>query len=145
MSIETGEYLLWQSGERAFGLELPHCREIVNGVALTRLPRAPLFVLGLANLRGNVISVLDLEILLGYKKTAAYRSETNLIRLRTNGYPIAVAADKISDTVFLTEVELERAPANLSEGENNFIRLVAKLPGGIVLIPDLNSIAAKIQ
>jgi purine-binding chemotaxis protein CheW len=145
MSIETGEYLLWRSGERSFGLELPHCREIVNSVAITRLSRAPMFVLGLANLRGSVISVIDLEILLGYKKTAAYRSEANLIRLRTDGYPIAVAADKISDTVFLTEAELERAPANLSEGENNFIRLVAKLPDGIVLIPDLHSIAAKIQ
>lgn len=145
MSIETGEYLLWRSGERSFGLELPHCREIVNGVAITHLPRAPLFVLGLANLRGSVISVIDLEVLLGYKKNPEYRSEANLIRLRSEGYPIAVAADKISDTVFLTAAELEKAPANLGDAENNFIRLVAKLADDIVLIPDLKSIAEKIQ
>lgn len=145
MTIETGEYLLWRSGERSFGLELSHCREIVNGVAITRLPRAPQFVLGLANLRGSVISVIDLEVLLGYKKIPEYRGEANLIRLRSEGYPVAVAADAISDTIFLTAAELEKAPANLADTENNFIRLVAKLADGIVLIPDLKSIAEKIQ
>lgn len=145
MTIETQEFLLWRAGGHDFGLELPHCREIVMGVGITRLPRAPQFILGLANLRGGVISVIDLEVLLGYKAESEVRKEANLIRLRTEGYPIAVAADNINDTLFLSAAELEPPPANLSESEGMFIRRVAKRETGLILIPDLKAIIMKIH
>ncbi len=139
------EYLLWKSGAYLFGLELGHCREIVNDVMITRLPRSPAFVLGLANLRGTVISVIDLEVLLGYRKELKFRESANIIRLRVQGYPIAVVADSISDTIFLGGDELEGPPANLTESESNFIRKVAKTKDGLVLVPDLQSIASRIN
>jgi chemotaxis signal transduction protein len=145
LKISAQEYLIWKSGNYLFGLELGHCREIVNEVPLTRLPRAPGFVLGLANLRGTVVSVLDLEALLGYRKETLYRESSSIVRLRHSGYPIAAAADAIRDTMFLGPDELEAAPANLTESESNFIRKVAKTSDGLVLIPDLASIASRIN
>lgn len=145
MSNEATEFLVWKSGAYAFALELPFCREIVNGVELTRLPRAPHFVLGLANLRGSVISVIDLEVLLGYRSAVEFRSEATLIRLRTDGYPVAVVADTIRDTQFIEPSAIEPAPANLAESESNFIRKVAKTGEGLLLIPDLNAIVSRIN
>lgn len=145
MKADTAEYLIWKSGAYLFGLELVHCREIVNNVPLTRLPRSPGFVLGLANLRGTVVSVIDLEVLLGYRKEPKYRDVATIINLRVKGYPVAVCADSISDTVFLGAQELESAPANLTESESNFIRKVAKTRDGLVLVPDLASIASRIN
>lgn len=145
MINEKLEFLLWRSGGYLFGLELPYCREIVNGVNLTRLPRAPQFVCGLANLRGSVISVVDLEVLLGYKEESEYKDAATIVRLRVAGYPVAVAADSISDTVFLSADDLESTPANLTESESNFIRKVARTDDGLVLIPNLESIASRIN
>ncbi len=145
MINEKIEFLLWRSGGYLFGLELPFCREIVNGVNITRLPRAPQFVRGLANLRGSVISVIDLEVLLGYKKVAEFKDLATIVRLRVAGYPVAVAADAISDTVFLSADDLEATPANLTEFESNFIRKVARTNDGLVLIPNLESIASRIN
>ncbi|AFM14496.1 chemotaxis protein CheW [Turneriella parva] len=145
MTNTVTEYLRWTSGAYLFGLELAHCREIVNDVQLTRLPRSPAFVRGLANLRGTVITVIDLEVLLGYRKEAAFTEFCNIIRLRVQGYPIAVVADAINDTAFLGADELERPPANLTESESNFIRKVAKTKDGLVLVPDLHSIASRIN
>lgn len=136
---------MWRSGEHLFGLELPFCREIVNGVNVTRLPRSPLFVRGLANLRGSVISVLDIEVLLGYRKEPEYRELSTIVRLRVDGYPIAVLADSIKDAVFLSADELEAPPANLTESESNFIRKVARTSDGLVLVPNLTSIASRIN
>lgn len=145
MTNSVTEFLRWRSGAYLFGLELGHCREIVNDVPLTRLPRSPAFVRGLANLRGTVITVIDLEVLLGYRKESAFTEEANIIRLRVQGYPIAVVADSINDTAFLGGDELERPPANLTESESNFIRMVAKTKDGLVLVPDLQSIASRIN
>jgi chemotaxis signal transduction protein len=58
---------------------------------------------------------------------------------------MAAAADAIHDTMFLGAEELEAAPANLTEAESSFIRKVAKTSDGLVLIPDLESIASKIN
>lgn len=145
MINEKIEFLLWRSGGYLFGLELPYCREIVNGVNITRLPRSPQFVRGLANLRGSVISVIDLEVLLGYKKETEYTDLATIVRLRVPGYPVAVAADSINDTVFLSADDLESTPANLTESESNFIRKVARTNDGLVLIPNLESIASRIN
>lgn len=145
MIMEKIEFLIWRSGEHLFGLELPYCREIVNGVNITRLPRSPLFVRGLANLRGSVISVLDLEVLLGYKKEITHKEQDTIVRLRVAGYPVAVAADSIRDTVFLSADDLEATPANLTESESLFIRKVARTDDGLVLIPNLESIASRIN
>ncbi len=141
----SGEYLLWKCGEHLFGLELAECQEIVNEVSVTRLPRAPHYVRGLANLRGNVISIIDLEVLLGYKERPAYGEKASIVRIRTNGYPIAVTVDSIRDTIFLGEKELESTPANLSESETMYISKVAKTSDGLVLVPDLRSIHSKNQ
>jgi purine-binding chemotaxis protein CheW len=145
MTSTVTEYLLWKSGAYLFGLELGHCQEIVNDVLIARLPRSPSFVLGLANLRGTVISVIDLEVLLGYRKELKFRENANIIRLRVQGYPIAVVADSISDTIFLGSDDLEAPPANLTESESNFIRKVAKTKDGLVLVPNLHSIASRIN
>lgn len=145
MINERVEFLLWRSGVYLFGLELPYCREIVNGVNITRLPRSPQFVRGLANLRGSVISVIDLEVLLGYKKETEHHETATIVRLRVAGYPVAVAADAIRDTVFLSSEDLEAPPANLTESEGTFIRKVARTDDGLVLIPNLESIASRIN
>ena len=143
--MKTGEYLLWKCGEHLFGLELAECQEIVNGVSVTRLPRAPHYVRGLANLRGNVISIIDLEVLLGYKERPVFNEKASIIRIRTSGYPLAVVAESIRDTIFLGEKELEATPANLNESETSYISKVAKTGDGLVLIPDLALIARNIN
>lgn len=145
MKTQSKEYLIWKSGVYLFGLELAHCREIVNNVALARLPRAPGFVIGLANLRGTVVSVIDLEALLADRKEAQHKESSTIVNLRVEGYPVAVSADSISDTLFLGEEDLEPAPANLAESESAFIQKVAKVKEGLVLIPDLASLTSKIN
>ncbi len=145
MKAQSKEYLIWKSGAYLFGLELAHCREIVNNVALARLPRAPGFVIGLANLRGTVVSVIDLEALLADRKEAQHKEASTIVNLRVEGYPVAVSADSISDTLFLGEEDLEPAPANLAESESAFIQKVAKVKEGLVLIPDLASLTSKIN
>jgi purine-binding chemotaxis protein CheW len=142
---EKTEFLLWKTGGHLFGLELPFCREIVNSVSITYLPRSPAFVRGLANLRGSVVSVIDLEVLLGYREKSAVGDVSTIVRLRASGYPIAVSVDSISDTVFIESNQLEPTPANLTDSESNYIRKVAKTPGGLVLVPNLESIASRIN
>jgi len=143
MMATSNEFLVWNCGKHLFGLELAKCQEIVNDVRVTRLPRSPHFVRGLTNLRGNVIAVVDLEVLLGYGEKSGHKPVSSIIRVRTGGYPLAIAFDTIRDTVFLGEKELEAIPANLTESESTYLSKVAKTRDGLVLVPNLQSINSK--
>lgn len=140
MNETAGEFLVWVAGERTYGLEISHCQEVVNGADLTPVPKSPAFVAGLINLRGTVIAAIDLEVLLGFRSTADSRANVSIIRVRTNGYPFAIVADRIVDAVSVDQDNIEAAPANLGEAESNFISNVAKTKDGLVLIPNLKTI-----
>lgn len=140
----NNEFLLWQLGNELFALELFYCREIVRDVPITPLPKAPRFVSGLANLRGTVVAVIDLELLLGLRQEKNRSSSTSLIRLQNKGYPCAIAADKVQDTLHLNAATLEDLPANFTEEHKQYIRKVAKTPAGLVLIPSIERIEEKI-
>ena len=138
------EFLIWVSGDRHYALELAACQEVVNDVLITRLPKAPKYVQGLGNLRGTVISISDLEVLLGYRKEVKHSDTCSIIRIRTDGYALAVAVDSVKDAVAIREEDIEAAPANLTEAEGNYIRKVIKIQEGLALVPDFELITTGI-
>ncbi|MDP3179896.1 MAG: chemotaxis protein CheW, partial [Spirochaetaceae bacterium] len=66
---ENGDYLVFGLGSDSYGIELTFASEVLNPRELTLIPCAPSFVLGVLNLRGRVVSVLDLERLFGLPPT----------------------------------------------------------------------------
>ncbi|MCS6972074.1 MAG: chemotaxis protein CheW [Leptospiraceae bacterium] len=145
MADQSQEYIVWKSGSRHFALEIIHCREIFRDIPLTPLPHAPAFLCGLANVRGSVVAAVDLERLLEKQQKRTYAERVTLVRLRSPGYPVAVLADEILDTLFVAAQQLEDVPANLAEAEDSCLRKIARTPLGLVLIPDVEKIAKKIN
>lgn len=140
MNLSASEFLIWQCSDHRYGLEIANCREVVKGVHITPLPGAPAFVTGLVNLRGAVVAILDLDVLLGYKKEADIPPHASIIRMRTDGYPLAFIADLIVDATVIPADQIETAPANLNESETAILRAIAKTADGLVLIPNIITI-----
>ena len=73
----AGKYLTFRLDEDEFGLEIIKVREIIGMLDITSVPRAPVYIKGVINLRGRVIPVIDLRIKLemeeiGYSTKNAY-------------------------------------------------------------------------
>jgi purine-binding chemotaxis protein CheW len=68
MSIKAEKFqiLTWYIGKQLFGMELASCREVVQDRHITTVPYAKENVAGIVNLRGDVVTVLDLGVMLGY-------------------------------------------------------------------------------
>lgn len=143
MSASGGEFLIWKSGGRSYGLEIGHCREVVRGLHVTPLPGSPHYVGGLVNLRGSVVVVFDLDVLLAYEKEKTVRENVSIIRIRTHGYPLAFIADHVVDVTHVPASQIETAPSNLSEAESAIIQAIAKTPDGLVLVPNIETITEK--
>ena len=126
--------------QHRYALRLQDVERVVRMVEITALPEAPSAVLGLINVQGRVMSVIDLRACFGLAPREPDPDDV-LVIVRAAGGMVAIAADGIEGVSEWPEQstvqggEIVPAPANL-EG-------VVKLPGGLVLICDLDRLLAR--
>lgn len=135
------EFLTWTVGEQIYGLELDRCKEVEKSLHLTPVPGAKSHIAGVVNLRGDVVTIIDLNELLRHK-TVERPERMQIIRLKSASTQIALIADKIEDILSIPEENLEPAGAHMDEGEAFFIRYVAITKRGTVLILNSDRILA---
>ena len=105
--------LLFGLGEQTYGCDIATVREIIPRRATTRLPGAPAFVCGLINLRGTIVTVLDLGRRLGRD---AAKEDGSIILAEVGAKLVGIAVDDVMDVRPLTEDELESATADDARG-----------------------------
>lgn len=136
---EIIQILSWKIGEQLFGMELPRCREVVQDRLITNVPYSPDNVAGIVNLRGEVVTVLDLSVMLGYESNVL-DNQYVLIRLKDETQHVAMKADQIYDILEIDKNQLEPAPAHLNELETRFIQGVAMTDRGLVVLLDADEL-----
>jgi purine-binding chemotaxis protein CheW len=115
------QVLLVSAGGELFGVPLEHCREILEARSYTRIPGAGLSVCGMINLRGRLVTVLDLGVWLG--RTAANQAaEHSVLVMEHEGRRVGLAVDQVVRIVragsyeFTTGVALS-PPMRLDESD----------------------------
>ena len=109
----AGKYLIFHLGTEEFGMEVEKVQEIVGLQEITAVPRVPEHIRGVINLRGKVISVVDLRLKLGMA-TQDYTSRTCIIVVRTylaeDDLTIGMIVDGVDEVLNLTGSDIEDAP-----------------------------------
>jgi len=134
------QILTWTLGEQYFGMHIDRCREVVRDRQVTKVPYAKDYVAGIVNLRGEVVTVLDLSIMLGYKKDNEVKDAYVIIRLKSDTKHVSIKADNISDVLEIDESKIEPTPAHLNEMETRYISSVAMTEKGLVIILNADEI-----
>ena len=132
-SVSVQQILTWSVGDRLFGIDIAHCREVDKNKDIVAVPHAKEQIAGIVNLRGDVVTVIDLRVLLGHEKRSDEAGNV-IIRLKSKTTQIAVKADAIFDVITVSEEQIEGTPAHLSENEVRFISSVAMTEKGLVVI-----------
>ncbi|HWE43999.1 MAG TPA: chemotaxis protein CheW [Gemmatimonadaceae bacterium] len=106
--------LLFALGEQVYGCDIATVREIIPQRRPTRLPGAPAFVCGLINLRGTIVTVIDLARRL--ERSAGARPDGSYIMIEMGTKLVGIAVDDVMDVRALTENEIEAATADQTRG-----------------------------
>lgn len=131
------QILLFTMGEPRYALNLSVVERVVQAVEIMPLPKAPPLVLGVINVQGQIIPVVDIRECFGMAAREITLSD-QFILARTSKRRVAVVADAVSGIHELTDGQLVPADEVLPGAE--FIRGVAKLDDALVLICDLDQI-----
>lgn len=135
MHVAAAQYCTFWVGGLFFGVAVEEVQEVLRYQEMTVVPRASESVRGLINLRGQIVTAVDLRIRLGLPHREADKLPMNVI-LRMTGEVVSLLVDQIGDVVDTAGKELETAPSNLPEGVASVIHGVIPLPESILLVLD---------
>ena len=122
-----------------FGVEVHKVQEVLRDQEMTPVPLAPDVVRGLINLRGQIVTAIDLRRRLGRGPREGGGRSMNVV-LRTEEGAVSLLVDEIGDVVEIDDTVLERPPENLRGISRELISRVAKLESELLLLPDTDKV-----
>jgi len=124
--LRGGKYLTFKLASEEYGLEILKVREIMGLLEITKVPKTPVFVKGVINLRGKVIPVIDLRLKFGMESIEE-TNETCIIVVEVNEMLMGVVVDKVSEVLDIEGKDIEDAPSFGTNIDTNFILGMGKI------------------
>ena len=131
----TKQYCTFYVDKHLFGVEVLNVQEVLRYQNLTRVPLAPKEAQGLINLRGQIISAIDLRARLSLPSREEGLQPMNVV-IRTNNEVISFLVDSIGDVLDVDEDTFEVAPETVDHATRELVSGVYKLEGQLLLILD---------
>src|SRR5579872_5414618 len=129
-------------GKETFGVPIHLVHEIVRLPEITAVPDAPEYIEGVINLRGKIVSIVDLRKRFGESRIEASRKNRILVAEIENKM-VGLIVDSASEVLRLPESEIEAPPEAFEESEVKYVTGVGKLSGRLVILIDLTKILQK--
>ena len=126
-------------GRETFGVPIGLVHEIVRVPEITAVPDAPSYVEGVINLRGKIVSVVDLRKRFGEREIQAHKKNRILVT-EVEGKMVGLIVDAASEVLKIPEGEIELPPGVFEEGDLHYVTGVGKLGGRLVILIDLSKI-----
>ncbi|HTW30691.1 MAG TPA: chemotaxis protein CheW [Candidatus Sulfotelmatobacter sp.] len=120
-----------------FGTPVPKVQEVIQYQEMTRVPLAPDVISGMINLRGQIVSAIDLRKRLGLPERPAGQLPMNVV-VRTTDGAVSLLVDEIGDVIEVEEGMLENPPDTLQDFAREVVRGVYKLSGRLLLALDID-------
>jgi len=138
-----GKYLTFTLAGEEYGIGILKIREIIGMMPITSVPQAPDFVKGVINLRGKVISVIDLRLRFGMP-AMDYTERTCIIvvqiDLQATTLNIGIVVDSVSEVLNITGGNIENTPAFGTQLNTDYILGMAKIEGGVKILLDIDRV-----
>jgi len=118
-----------------FGVEVQTVQEVIRYQEMTRVPLAPPVISGLINLRGQIVTAIDLRRRVGLCDRPPSQQPMNVV-VRTGDGVISLLVDEIGDVVEVEPDLFERPPETLQGAARDLIRGACKLKDRLLLVLD---------
>lgn len=127
------QIVVFTLGSEKFALETRLVHGIEKMMGITKVPTAPYYIKGLANLRGSIISIIDLK---SYLNMECLKEEENVIIVEVNDERVGIMVDSVHEVVEITSDMIEKVSDNAGhiKGVINFKDYIVTLLEGETLL-----------
>ncbi len=136
---EVIQWVTFRLADEVYGINVMQVQEVLRVTEIAPVPGAPHYVLGIINLRGNVVTVIDTRIRLGLP-TAEVTDSTRVVIIETQRHVVGMLVDCVAEVVDVAASEVESAPNVGSDESANYIQGVASRDNELLILVDLNKL-----
>jgi purine-binding chemotaxis protein CheW len=141
-ATEEKQLVVFQLGAELYGVEISRVHEIIRLQVVTRMPRAPEFVEGVINLRGKVISVVNLRRRFGLP-SAEHTRASRIVVVDINDQVIGMVVDGVSEVLRVNTATIEPPSPAVAGIDSEYLQGIAKLPERLVILLDLDRVLTR--
>jgi purine-binding chemotaxis protein CheW len=142
-TVNSKQYVTFCLAEELFGVEVSRTREILSVISVTNVPQTPDYMLGVINLRGQVVPVIDMRLKLGL--SAADETQDTciiVVEVLVDGEPIGVGAlaDAVREVLEIKSDAIEPPPRLGTRLNTEFIKGMGKIDEEFLILLDIDKI-----
>lgn len=135
---EESKYLTFKLADEEYGVEILKVREINGLMDITAVPRMPVYMKGVINLRGKVIPVVDLRLKFSLEEIE-YTEETCIIVVDV-GKEIGIIVDTVSEVLDIAGDNIEPPPSMGASVDSSFILGMGKVGNAVKILLDIDKV-----
>lgn len=125
--------------ETTFGIDTAQVQEVVRVGEITPVHHAPPYVMGLRNLRGRIVTVVDLRVRLELGVTTV-GPESRILIVDWRGEPVGLLADRVDDTIAVDPEQVEPPPPNVDGIQGRNLKGICRDGQALVALLDVEAI-----
>ncbi|MCR5256428.1 MAG: chemotaxis protein CheW [Acetatifactor sp.] len=141
-NVETIQYIVIRLGDEQFGIDIKYIDNIVRMQNITRVPKVQDYLLGVINLRGEVIPVMSLRRKMNLADDEFTKATRIIILKLENQGNVGVIVDEVKEVVTLAVDEIDKVQHKNGESAN-FVSGVGKHENELISILDLGTLASE--
>ena len=139
---EVLQWVTFQREEETYGINVMQVREVLRYTEIAPVPGAPDYVLGIINLRGNVVTVIDTRSRFGLME-GEVTDNTRIIVIESERQVIGILVDSVAEVVYLRSSEIDTTPSVGTDESAKFIQGVSNRDGKLLILVDLNKLLSE--
>ncbi|WP_207062452.1 chemotaxis protein CheW [Motiliproteus sp. SC1-56] len=136
------QWVTFRLAEETYGINVMQVQEVLRYTEVAPVPGAPAYVLGIINLRGNVVTVIDTRQRFGLPATEV-TDHSRIVVIEVGGQVVGILVDAVSEVVYLNQSEIEQAPNVGTEESAKFIQGVCHKDNRLLILVDLQKLMSE--
>ncbi|MGA2917009.1 chemotaxis protein CheW [Methanoregula sp.] len=126
---ETIDVVEFELGGERYALDIQLAREIVEMIPITPIPRAPPYISGVINLRGEITNIMNLNTLLGLadKEVRSNQKIIVLVPEAAGGSNVGIIVDDVSSVMQISEADIDHIGEGFSSDFSSFVKGIIKM------------------
>ena len=136
---EIIQWVTFRLDNEKYGIRVMQVQEVLRMTEIAPVPGAPDYVLGIINLRGNVVTVIDSRKRFGLSDTEADDS-TRIVIIEADKHVVGILVDSVAEVVDLRTSEIDAAPNVGNDDSSKYIQGVSSRDKELLILVDVNKL-----
>ncbi len=136
------QWVTFRLDNETYGINVMAVQEVLRYTEIAPVPGAPSYVLGIINLRGNVVSVIDTRLRFSLPSEEVTEN-TRIVIIEASNHVVGILVDSVAEVVYLRQSEIETAPNVGNDESARFIQGVCNKNNELLILVELDNMLSE--